>query len=78
MKHDVPAKLIFILLERYLENKLGKVKFGARIPTSGPVSSTQRVVESAQLAEELGYESAWIMDHINNSFERHKQYPVGM
>jgi len=78
LKHDAPAKLIFILLERYFENKLGKVKFGARIPTSGPVSSTQRVVESAQLAEELGYESAWIMDHINNSFERHKQYPVGM
>ncbi|MBI2184840.1 MAG: LLM class flavin-dependent oxidoreductase [Thaumarchaeota archaeon] len=57
---------------------MSKVRFGARIPTSGPASSVKRVIESSQEAESLGYDSAWIMDHIHNSFERHKQYPVGM
>lgn len=36
------------------------------------------MIESTRLAEELGYDAGWIMDHIHNSFERHKQYPVAM
>ena len=55
-----------------------KIRFGARIPASGPVSSCKRVIESTLEAESLGYDSVWIMDHIHNSFPRHKQYPVGM
>lgn len=54
------------------------IRFGARIPASGPVSSCERVIESTREAENLGYDSVWIMDHIHNSFDRHKQYPVGM
>src|SRR5262245_29085632 len=55
-----------------------KIRFGARIPASGPVSTCKRVIESTLEAESLGYDSVWIMDHIHNSFPRHKQYPVGM
>jgi probable F420-dependent oxidoreductase len=57
---------------------MGEVKFGARIPISGPVSNSQRLIESTRAAEALGYDSVFIVDHIHNSFERHKQYPVGM
>src|SRR5918994_358025 len=54
------------------------VRFGARIPTSGPVAEVGRIIESTQESEALGYDSVWIMDHIHNSHARHKQYPVGM
>jgi alkanesulfonate monooxygenase SsuD/methylene tetrahydromethanopterin reductase-like flavin-dependent oxidoreductase (luciferase family) len=57
---------------------MSKVRFGARIPTSGPVASVSRIKESTAEAEALGYDSAWILDHIHNAHERHKQYPVGM
>ncbi len=54
------------------------IKFGARIPVSGPVSSVERLIESTKLAEELDYDMVFGVDHIHNSFDRHKQYPVGM
>ena len=57
---------------------IAKVKFGARIPTSGPVCEVGRIRDSTQESEALGYDSVWILDHIHNNFERHKQYPVGM
>ena len=57
---------------------MAKIKFGARIPVSGPVSNVKRLIESTQEAEALGYDMVFGVDHIHNSFERHKQYPVGM
>jgi alkanesulfonate monooxygenase SsuD/methylene tetrahydromethanopterin reductase-like flavin-dependent oxidoreductase (luciferase family) len=55
-----------------------KVQFGARLPTSGPTSSVSRVIEATQEAEALGYDTVYDTDHIHNSHDRHKQYPVGM
>ena len=55
-----------------------KVGFGARVPASGPASSVERLKESTRIAEDVGYDAVWIMDHIHNSHERHTQYPVGM
>ena len=55
-----------------------KIKFGIRIPASGPASSAQRLVESTLAAEELGYDMVLTLDHIHNSFERHMHHPVGM
>ncbi|HUR01759.1 MAG TPA: hypothetical protein VM347_04410, partial [Nonomuraea sp.] len=55
-----------------------KVSFGARVPASGPASSAARLKESTRIAEDVGYDAVWIMDHIHNSHERHTQYPVGM
>src|SRR5437773_9829028 len=57
---------------------MARIRFGARIPASGPVSGRERVIESTREAESLGYDSVFIVDHIHNSFDRHKQYPVGM
>src|SRR5437870_8363380 len=57
---------------------MARIRFGARIPASGPVCGRDRVIESTREAENLGYDSVFIMDHIHNSFDRHKQYPVGM
>ena len=54
------------------------IKFGARIPVSGPVSNVERLIESTKEAERLGYDMVFGVDHIHNSHERHKQYPVGM
>ena len=48
------------------------------VPISGPVSNSERLIESTREAESLGYDAVFIVDHIHNSFERHKQYPVGM
>ena len=55
-----------------------KIKFGARIPNSGPASSVQRLIESTREAEALGYDMVFDLDHIHNSRDRHKNYPVGM
>lgn len=54
------------------------MQFGARIPASGPASNVERVIESTRLAESLGYDDVFDMDHIHNSHQRHQQYPVGM
>lgn len=55
-----------------------KVKFGARIPNSGPASSVKNLIQSTLESEELGYDLAFDLDHIHNSHDRHKHYPVGM
>jgi probable F420-dependent oxidoreductase len=57
---------------------MNNIRFGARIPISGPVSNSERLIESTREAERLGYDAVFIVDHIHNSFDRHKQYPVGM
>jgi probable F420-dependent oxidoreductase len=57
---------------------MNNIRFGARIPISGPVSNSERLIESTREAEGLGYDAVFIVDHIHNSFDRHKQYPVGM
>ncbi len=57
---------------------MARVKFGVRIPVSGPVSTVERLIDSTREAEALGYDTVYAVDHIHNSFERHKQYPVGM
>jgi alkanesulfonate monooxygenase SsuD/methylene tetrahydromethanopterin reductase-like flavin-dependent oxidoreductase (luciferase family) len=46
-------------------------------PYRDPVSNSERLIESTRAAEGLGYDAIFIVDHIHNSFERHKQYPVG-
>jgi alkanesulfonate monooxygenase SsuD/methylene tetrahydromethanopterin reductase-like flavin-dependent oxidoreductase (luciferase family) len=58
-----------------------KVRFGVAIPTSGAASSSQRIVESAIKAEELGYDIVFANDHVHYSPERHKLWQsqsVGM
>ncbi len=41
------------------------VTFGLRLPNSGPLAKPEAVVEAAEVAEELGYDTAWVHDHIS-------------
>jgi len=40
------------------------MEIGLRIPGAGPNSSPENIVTVAQWAEELGYHSVWISDHV--------------
>ena len=53
------------------------VTFGLRLPTSGPLVSTEAVIEAADAAEELGYDSVWTNDHISWTPERITHFSAG-
>jgi probable F420-dependent oxidoreductase len=40
------------------------MKFGVRLPNSGPFAHPTRILELAHESEELGYHSVWVHDHI--------------
>src|SRR5688572_22335743 len=60
---------------------MGKVKFGARVPITGPVSSREHLLEATLEAERLGFDAVFIGDHVapggKEAFERHKVTPPG-
>ena len=43
------------------------MKFGVTIPNNWGVADPQQVVSLGPLAEELGYDSLWVMDHLFNT-----------
>jgi alkanesulfonate monooxygenase SsuD/methylene tetrahydromethanopterin reductase-like flavin-dependent oxidoreductase (luciferase family) len=43
---------------------MGKYQFGIRVPNSGPLSGKDNIIKAAQRAEELGYDSVWVHDHV--------------
>jgi len=43
------------------------VKFGVTIPNNWGVQDPQQVLEFGPLAENLGYDSVWVMDHLFNT-----------
>jgi probable F420-dependent oxidoreductase len=43
------------------------VKFGVTIPNNWGVEDPQQVLEFGPLAESLGYDSVWVMDHLFNT-----------
>ena len=55
-------------------NNLPEVKFGVRIPVSGPLASTKAIEGIARRAEELGYDSIWVHDHISWTREAHEHH----
>ena len=60
---------------------MGRIKFGVRIPVTGPVSSREHLVDAALEAERLGFDAVFVGDHIapggKDAFERHKVSPPG-
>lgn len=50
------------------------MKFGVRLPNSGPLASRKAIVEAAKTAEALGYDSIWVHDHIVWGSEQHKTH----
>ena len=51
-----------------------KIQFGVRVPNSGPLSSVENIVKAAKQAEELGFDSIWVHDHVVWSSEMHKHH----
>jgi probable F420-dependent oxidoreductase len=49
------------------------MKFGVTIPNNWGIADPQRVLALGPLAEELGYDSVWVMDHLlNNGYIRER------
>lgn len=53
---------------------MNKIQFGVRVPNSGPLSSIENIVKTAKQAEELGFDSIWVHDHVVWSSEMHKHH----
>jgi probable F420-dependent oxidoreductase len=51
-----------------------QVKFGVRVPNSGPLASVVNLVRAAQAAEELGFDSLWVHDHVVWSSQMHRHH----
>src|SRR5262249_55421550 len=51
-----------------------KIQFGVRVPNSGPLSKVENIVKAAKQAEELGFDSIWVHDHVVWSSEMHKHH----
>jgi len=48
---------------------MGKYQFGIRVPNSGPLSGKDNIVKAALGAEEMGFDSVWVHDHVTWSSE---------
>ena len=51
-----------------------RMTFGIRVPNSGPLATAASMVEVAQEAEALGYDSVWVHDHLTWSDEIHRTH----
>ena len=51
------------------------MKFGLRLPGAGPYAGPQAITAFAQKAEELGFDSLWMTDHIALPVEIETKYP---
>src|SRR3990170_7379938 len=51
-----------------------KISFGVRVPNSGPLSSVENIVKATKTAEELGFDSVWVHDHVVWSSEMHRHH----
>jgi probable F420-dependent oxidoreductase len=50
------------------------MKFGVRLPNSGPLANRQNIVTVADSAERLGFHSIWVHDHILWGSEQHRTH----
>ncbi len=53
------------------------VTFGLRLPNSGPLTTPEAVMEAAEAAENLGYDTVWVHDHISWVPEKLTHFSVG-
>lgn len=50
------------------------MKFGVRLPNSGPLANKANIVEVAEEADRLGFHSIWVHDHILWGSEQHRTH----
>jgi probable F420-dependent oxidoreductase len=53
---------------------MSPIEFGVRVPNSGPLSGVANVVRAATTAEQLGFDSVWVHDHVVWSGEMHRHH----
>ncbi|MFQ5850469.1 MAG: LLM class flavin-dependent oxidoreductase [Candidatus Binatia bacterium] len=51
-----------------------KYQFGVRVPNSGPLSGKENIVKASQEAEEMGFDSVWVHDHVVWSSDMHRHH----
>ncbi len=51
-----------------------RISFGVRVPNSGPLASIDNIVRAALDAEEMGFDSIFVHDHIVWSSEMHRHH----
>ncbi len=54
------------------------MKFGLRIPNTGPLASVDNMLVTARRAEEWGYHSLWLSDHVVIPLEIRSRYPFNV
>ncbi len=50
------------------------MKFGVRLPNSGPLARRDNIVKVADEAERMGFDSVWVHDHILWGTEQHRTH----
>ena len=50
------------------------IGFGVRVPNSGPLSGVEPMVRAAVEAEERGFDSVWVHDHVVWSSEMYRHH----
>jgi len=51
-----------------------RIKFGVRLPNSGPLASVDNLIRTAQTAERMQFDSVWVHDHVVWSSEMHRHH----
>lgn len=51
------------------------IRIGAKLPSSGPLARHVPLLESARLAEEAGFDSVWVSDHVVMLRQHASRYP---
>ena len=51
------------------------MEFGLHLPNAGPFANGPDIVRTAQRAEELGFHSVWLFDHLFTPVELESKYP---
>lgn len=53
---------------------MSKISFGVRVPNSGPLCSVQNITRAAEEAEQMGFDSIFLHDHVVWSSEMHRHH----
>ena len=53
---------------------MAEVSFGVRVPNSGPLTSVANITRAATEAEQMGFDSIFLHDHVVWSTEMHQHH----
>ena len=56
---------------------MGGISLGVRLPNSGPFATAENILSLGTTAEELGYDTVWVHDHISWAREKLTHFAAG-